>query len=227
MNKDWIPKNHEQLYDQATQSITYLTTPNITRMGLKGFQSWITETLQPTYATLKTAFDDWKNPSQRTTLKTTILVDAEKSFKAIYRRLYVGILKENPLVTNADLVAMGLPERNDGERHDADIPKTSPAASVKLPGPAIVEIHFRDSSVDNASRAKPAGVHGAEICWILSKTPPLKWEELSHSSFDTASPFRLTFEGDQRGERLYYALRWENSRGEKGPWSEIQDAVVP
>jgi hypothetical protein len=70
-------------------------------------------------------------------------------------------------------------------------------------------------------------VHGAEIGWGVLDEPPVNWSQLVHSSFDTASPFRLSFEGDQRGRRLYFALRWENTRGAKGPWSEIMDAVIP
>ena len=226
-NQDWLPRNHEKLYDQATQTNAYLTTSNISRMGLSGFQSWITSTYQPSYAIFKAAFEIWKNTAERTPVKTATLMDTEKAFKALYRYLYTGMLRENPLVTNADLLAMGMPERGDGERHPASVPKTSPAATVKTPGPGIVEIHFRDNSVDNPSHAKPPGVHGCEICWVVLDEPPVNWEQLVHSSFDTASPFRLTFEGDQRGRRLYFALRWENTRGEKGPWSEIQDTIIP
>jgi hypothetical protein len=226
-NQDWLSSNHEKLYDQATQTNGYLTSTNISRMGLSGIQSWIVSTFQPAYGIFKTAFDNWRNKAERTSMKTATLMDAEKAFKPVYRHLYVGMLKENPLVTNADLLAMGLPERGDGERHDATVPKTSPAATVKLPGPGVVEIHFRDNSVDNPSHAKPYQVHGAEICWVVSDEPPVNWSQLVHSSFDTASPFRLSFEGDQRGRRLFFALRWENTRGEKGPWSEIQDAIIP
>ncbi|MDR2138843.1 MAG: hypothetical protein LBP50_04775 [Tannerella sp.] len=228
MGKDWMPQNHEEICDQATQTVTYLTADgNMTRMGLSGFQAWISGTLQPAYTAFKTAFEDWKNPSERTPVKTATLTAAENLFIPLYRHLYTGMLKDNPLVTDADLVAMGLPKRQTGGRHPASVPETSPAASVKMPGPGIVEIHFRDSAVDNPSRAKPAGVHGAEIAWAVLDTPPVNWSQLEHSSFDTASPFRLSFEGDRRGQRLYFALRWENTRGAKGPWSEIQDAVIP
>ena len=226
-NNDWLPSNHEELYNQATQTITYLTSTNITRMGLSGFQTWISNTLQPAYTTFKTAFESWKNPSERTSQKTATLQTAEDAFTTVYRQLYNGMLRENPLVTDTDLVAMGLPEHSDGKRHKATVPTTTPAATVKTPEPGVVEIHFRDSNVDNPSRAKPHDVHGAEICWVVADAPPLNWSQLVHSSFDTASPFRLPFEGDQRGHRLYFALRWENTLGEKGPWSEIQDAIIP
>jgi hypothetical protein len=44
-------------------------------------------------------------------------------------------------------------------------------------------------------------------------TPPIDWTELVHSSIDTASPFRIPFDGHLRGQRLYFVLRWENTRG--------------
>jgi hypothetical protein len=228
MGKDWIPQDHEGRYDLAVQTMTYLLVEdNLMRMGLTGFQTWLTGTLQPAYTAFKTAFESWKNPAERTQIKAATLRGAEEAFVPLYRHLYTGMLKNNPLVTDADLAAMGLPERGSGGHHPPSVPVTSPASTVKTPGPGIVEIHFRDNSVDNPSRAKPAGVHGAEIGWAVLDTPPVNWSQLVRSSFDTASPFRLIFEGEERGRRLYFALRWENTRGQKGPWSEILETVIP
>jgi hypothetical protein len=58
-------------------------------------------------------------------------------------------------------------------------------------------------------------------------TPPASRAELTQSSFDTHSPFRLTFDENQRGQALYYCLCWENTRGEKGPYSPIEKAIIP
>jgi hypothetical protein len=104
-------------------------------------------------------------------------------------------------------------------------PTTVPEAEVKLPSPGVVEIHFRDAESDR--RAKPEGVHGAEIAWAILPAPTVDWKELNHSTFDTHTPQRLTFDGTERGKTVYFALRWENTRGEKGPWSEIMNAIIP
>jgi hypothetical protein len=50
-NKDWVPRSHEERYDQTVQTLTYLTTANITRMGLTGFQTWISNTLYTAHNT--------------------------------------------------------------------------------------------------------------------------------------------------------------------------------
>jgi hypothetical protein len=70
-------------------------------------------------------------------------------------------------------------------------------------------------------------MHGAEARWVLSQTPPVDWSELQNSDFATRSPFRLTFEGHDRGKWLYFAVRWETNRGKKGPWTDIASCIVP
>jgi hypothetical protein len=88
-----------------------------------------------------------------------------------------------------------------------------------------VEIHVTDSA--SRRKAKPAGVHGFETAWAILDAPPTTWEQLVHSSFCTRTPLRISFEGDKRGKTLYFALRWENTRGVKGPWTTIFTAIIP
>jgi hypothetical protein len=98
-------------------------------------------------------------------------------------------------------------------------------AVVDATSPATLTIHFHDHGSEK--KAKPKGVHGAEAAWEILDTPPTDWSQLTHSVFDTNSPLVLTFNGDQRGKTLYFAMRWENTRGEKGPWSDIMSAIIP
>jgi hypothetical protein len=66
-----------------------------------------------------------------------------------------------------------------------------------------------------------------ETGWLVCDTLPACWDELTHSAIDTNSPFTLSFENDQRGKTVYFAIRWENTRGEKGPCSEILNTIIP
>jgi hypothetical protein len=228
-NKDWLSRRHEDLYEQSKQTVDYLTVDdNRIRMGFtEGTMQgqWFDQTFIPARNAFVEAYEAWLNPALRNAALVAALFDAEKLFKPLYRKLYVGFLKASPLVTDADLVSMGMPERSNGTRSVARIPDTVPAADVRMPSPAVVEIHFRNAGAGR--RAKPAGVHGAEIAWAVLDNMPSSWNELTNSSFDTRTPFRLTFDGKQRGKRLYFAIRWENTRGEKGPWSDITGTVIP
>jgi hypothetical protein len=227
--RDWLPVNHEALYNQGTQTWTYLNTPaNRARMGFSADTPqgvWIDGTFHPKHTAFATAYEDWKNYAERTPVKTALLQDSEKAFREVYRQLYTGFLKNSPLVSNEDLLEMGMPERSDGNGSSVSEPTTYVEATVTLVGPAVIDIHFRDK--DSRRKGKPYGMHGVEIAWAILDAPPVNWEELIHSSFYTHSPLRKTFENDQRGKTIYFALRWENTTGEKGPWNEIQNAIIP
>jgi hypothetical protein len=91
--------------------------------------------------------------------------------------------------------------------------------------PATVGVHYRDKN--KLGIGKPKGVHGVEIRHEILDEPPKDWDQLRNSSFDTRTPAQLVFKGEDRGKTVYFALRWENNVGEKGPWSEIYSAIIP
>jgi hypothetical protein len=86
-------------------------------------------------------------------------------------------------------------------------------------------VHFRDQN--SPSKAKPFGMHGAEIKSGILETPPTEAAALPDSSFATRTPFEMNFPESLSGKTVYITARWENTRGEKGPWSKIQAVVIP
>jgi hypothetical protein len=111
-------------------------------------------------------------------------------------------------------------------RTPAPVALTYPAYEIDRGTLLRLIIHFFDQGKEK-TKAKPPGQHGAEIRWMISEVPVVDANELVHSSFDTHTPFTLEFGGHDRGKMVYFALRWENTRGQKGPWSEILSAVIP
>jgi hypothetical protein len=229
MPADWLPQNHEELYDQANHTTAYLgVTANRTRMGFAATTPqgvWLDTDYTPKYTVFKTAYEEWENPATRTKIMEEKLDETEAVFRPAYRQLYIGFLKGNPLVTNDDLVAMGLPTPT-GERHPAPVATTAPVCEPDTSVIRRVTIHYFRSGGTHR-KGKPAGQHGVEIRWAVLDTQPVDVAELINSSFDTSSPFTLAFEGHDRGKMLYFALRWENTTGEKGPWGEIIGVIIP
>jgi hypothetical protein len=75
---------------------------------------------------------------------------------------------------------------------------------------------------------KVADPYFRELYRTLKANPKVtNADRLSNSAFDTGSPAILIFTGDDSGRTVYLALRWENTRGEKGPWSDIAIVTVP
>ncbi|MDR0559299.1 MAG: hypothetical protein LBG92_03965 [Prevotellaceae bacterium] len=141
----------------------------------------------------------------------------------LFRELVGGVLR-NPNVTDDDLAAMEL-NRPDSIHTPAPVPSTWPVVLTDLNTPNSVILHFTDSA--SGKRAKPHKVSGAVVRYAILAAPPTDMDELNNSVLDTQTPCLLTFPEAQRGNRLYYCLAWQNTRGEKGPWSRIEMAIVP
>ncbi|MDR2626746.1 MAG: hypothetical protein LBC40_01780 [Dysgonamonadaceae bacterium] len=141
------------------------------------------------------------------------------------RRFIREYLTYNHLVTDADRENMELPVHKT-TRTRVHVPITMPMITM-IDSSVIrrLTVHFRDSS--SHLIAKPDGVHGVEICWAILLSPPASVDELIHSTIDTRSPYTLVFDESDRGKTVYFCLRWENRRGDKGPWGEIVSAIIP
>jgi hypothetical protein len=150
---------------------------------------------------------------------------AKKVLDKHVRRVVKAFLINNPLLTDEDLKLLGLPIHKT-TRTPAPVAETAPDFDIDSSIIRRLIIHFFEKDGDH-KRGKPAGQHGAEIAWVISDTPPALVKELIHSSFDTRTPFTLEFEENERGQAVYFCLRWENTRGLKGPWSSIQKAIIP
>jgi hypothetical protein len=78
-------------------------------------------------------------------------------------------------------------------------------------------------------RARPAGVLGAEV-WVKlvdADTPaPSDPAALTFLTMTTRPSFRAEFKAGEGGKTAVSMARWVNTRGEKGPWSEITTATV-
>jgi hypothetical protein len=92
-------------------------------------------------------------------------------------------------------------------------------------GPGILRIAYHDS--ETGKKAKRKDIHGCEIRTAILATPPQSAEEIQHSEFSTRTPYTLESDLSLRGKTVYFCLRWENTLGKKGPWSEILSAVIP
>ena len=184
--------------------------------------AWLTAQFKPACAAWNLAWEKYENPATRTPLITA----NKKEKRAVYEKLLMTLvanLKVNTRLTDNDRRALGIHIR-DAKPTPAPVPVTYPAATIDTSTIRRLTIHFRDS--ESTSAAKPKGVHGAEIKWLVADEKPTI-EALLHSSFDTRTPYTMEFEDAQRGKTVWMCLRWENTRGEKGPWGEMLNAIIP
>ncbi|MDR2358763.1 MAG: hypothetical protein LBD87_03030 [Prevotellaceae bacterium] len=220
MANDYIPAKEKDFHDWQHHSLEYVQT-NKTRFGISDSALESVLTKQADY---ESKYAVSENPETRTSASILARKEAREGYGRALRQLFKGSIIYNLAVTDEDRRIMGV-KIHDTKPTPVPPPTSEPEVTFSIPSPAVIEIHFRDK--DESGRAKPHGIHGAETAWGVLDDKPADWAELPHSSFATHSPLRLTFNGHDRGKKFYFALRWENTRGEKGPWTEILDTVVP
>jgi hypothetical protein len=220
-----MPTSYEGMYNQCLQTVNYLDT-NQEELGISGKTAeWVATNFKANaWQPYATAYAEWLNPAERTPLKITAMKQAYETLAPVYREVY-AFMKNNPTITDTELLAMGFPTRPTTGGSPVPPPATVPEATVELPSEATIVVHFRDRGA--SKKGKPAGIHGAEILWNVADAPAARWEELTQSAYDTASPYTFSFAGNERGKTLSFALRWQNTKGEKGSLSMIYTAIIP
>jgi hypothetical protein len=220
MSVDFIPKPDEQFQVWLKNLVAYLQ-PRTSSWNVPQAEVSALNRLSTAFSKALSVTED---PMTRTRVSIQAKNTARKAAVSKLRIVLKAYVTYNPVVTDADRDAMQLPIHKTTHT-PVSIPKTIVKSKVRLPSQGVVEIDFSDE--DSENRAKPDGVHGVEAAWAILDTPPVDWSELIHSTFDTHTPLRMVFEGKDRGKTFYFALRWENNRGEKGPWGPIDSAIIP
>jgi hypothetical protein len=219
-NSDYIPQQDGKFLEWVKFLFAYVAA-NAAKWGLAP-ATWANIT--PEIADYEAAYNKAQDPN-RGKADTKAKDTARDALKKATRQFVKEHLEYNSVITDAEREQMGLPVHKT-TRTPSHVEETAPDSDTNTSVQGRVTINFFEKG-SNHKKGKPAGQHGAEIAWLVSDTPPAKWSDLTHSAIDTNSPFTLEFENDQRGKTVYFALRWENTRGEKGPWSEIKSAIIP
>jgi hypothetical protein len=159
------------------------------------------------------------NADTRTKTATDNKDKAKVDLMTTLRNVYADI--PNSVLTTTDRNTLNLPEPSKS-RTPVPVPASKPIALVDTSNRLTHEVSYTDAA---GNAAKPTGVHGCEI-WLRVGVPALDDDDLTYAGTSTANPFEVKFKGEDAGKNVYYWLRWVNTRGEIGPWSDAVMATV-
>lgn len=219
MSSDYIPNSDVDFNAWIHNFVTFLnenlaglglTAPNVAPLNDK-VQSW--DEVYPAHVTAQAAAQGARQ--QKDDLRSDI--DG-------FLRPLVGQLQARTTVTDAQRQSLGITVRST-TKTAASVPTTKPVGQVDTGQRLQHTISFVDE-LTPASRAKPQGVVGCEIWMKLDGPPPTGPEDLSYVAMDTRTPYVMEFEGADGGKTAYYMLRWLNTRGDRGPWSQTISGTI-
>jgi hypothetical protein len=219
---DYLPSNILK-FMIFVRNIRAQVAINYSRWGISSSEYSV---LDPLIAALDAAILISENPVTRTSAAIRKRDEARDALEVELRPFIQGRLMNNRRVTDDDKIALGLHVRDHKPTPSPD-PDDTPAIETRAAAPGVIEVIF--GGKNEKGHAKPYGYHGIEVRHLVGDKdhPPVNWSELIHSSFATRSPMKFTFEGLERGRWFYFAARWENTRGVKGPWTEIFAIIIP
>jgi hypothetical protein len=224
-----MARGHLEKRNQAQKTLSFIGKPeNRTRTGFAPTTSmgkFYDKEAIPKFDRLDAAVNIWLNKDTRNKHITKEVENAEKDFVPAYRTIYAYLRGNIIDVTDDDLISMGLPTRPTGSNTPSPVETESPALEIDTSTSGQLTVHFYPKG-KKRNAAKPDGQRGCEIRHGILKTQPVDPDELPISDFDTNSPFIIKTKGENKGDFFYCSVRWENTRGEKGPWSAITMAVV-
>lgn len=139
-------------------------------------------------------------------------------------RPFIAVLQKNANLSDADRTALRITVPA-VTRQAAPVPTSAPVGSVDFSRRLTHSISFRDENTPQ-TKAKPDGVRGAQIYIQIGGSVPSGPDGFSFLATDTRAPYVHAFEMNDIGKTVHYLLRWENTTGKVGPWSEIVSAVV-
>jgi hypothetical protein len=227
---DWMPGTRLGKYEMVSAKTVPYLGKNLVRFGMvagSATEEWYKEEfLNKAYNPFVTIYVQWADAERCTPIVKVKMDEAEKVFVPYFRELY-HMLKGNPLVTDADLVAMGFPKRPTGERTPSEIEKWPPDFEILNIADHHIQIDYFPSKESGGGKGRPHGQLGVEVRWEFAEKKPADVEtEMHNSVFCTASPCILGFSGENRGRLVYIALRWGTTRGKGGYRSDIKDATI-
>jgi hypothetical protein len=215
---DYIPKRDSELVAWGA-NFTEQIVANAPTWGIPYDEVNALQTANTEFAALHAQAD---SPN-----KTSVIVAeknaARKRLTAKIREL-VGFYLKNPIITDAQRIAMGL-HVHDTTPTTIPVPTTRPEIDIDVLDFRRLKIIFHD--MDSSSKARPYGVNGAVIAYAVLPEPPANPESLTHTVLATRTPHILEFTEEERGKTVYVAICWQNEKGQRGPWSEIENAFVP
>jgi hypothetical protein len=218
MNNDNIPPADPDFHNWVVPFSAYVAT-NAADLDLDPTD---VTPLTDAVTTWKTAYPAHKTASGSAVAAKTIKDQARASVEGIARPL-IQQLQASPKVTDAQRNSMKINVRST-TRTPASVPTTEPMATVDTSHRLQHIISYRDTG--SSSKKKPAGVAYCEIWAKVGAPAPTDESQLTYLGNASKTPQMEEYTGAQAGQTVWYWLRWVNTRGDKGPWSEPVSATI-
>jgi hypothetical protein len=221
--EDYIPRK------DAEFTVFFTNLERVTDTKTHGPNPTWTHIPEEAVTALTGALNTWKSAYNATLTPHTPETTSEKNrirkITVKHVRLFVRqYIRYSDKVTNFERDQVGVPN-DDDTRTPVVTPPDSPVFSIEIAGPGWLKIRIHGEG--HTRMAIPYGYGGAVIYWQILDQRPLNPNTLAESELATTSIHGLYFEEPDWGKKVYVSLRWQTKGGDRGPYSPMQECVIP
>jgi hypothetical protein len=219
-NKDWIPRKEQDLVDLMGKWDLWLAdTDKKTAFG------WDTPTCAQVVLKIG-AFLNARNEYQANDSSVNLLAKDEAKEEAVdYIRDFANSsIRYNKKMTDSDKLFLGI--------HPKDPTHTPHPAPTSQPETVVENTtnHYehRLTALHHETRtaSKPDDAYGVRYAWQVGGEKPASGADLPHSKFSRKTSIVITHSEADKSKTAYYAACYENSKGDQGTWSPVEEAVI-
>lgn len=234
-NSDWFPGTRKAQIELAQDWIVILLAKTLSENVPDAMVTELQRLLGIADAALKAAA-----LSDRTAVTTANCKAAFDALSAQMRYIKSHYFLSPPL-TDANLIALKLKPRD--ETHTpVPAPTSQATADVSLSGIHLLELHFHPTA--NSEPDPRLNDYGYRYYWGVM--PPggasvedatgIKRELMNVPTAGALLPFSkftrrkkelIDFAEGDSGKKAFFCVRYENAKGEPGPWGPVFSAVIP
>jgi hypothetical protein len=220
-NKNWFPTTQE-----STLAMGQLWNKQIQTRGERDWRMTAEEVGAFNDAVI-TAENEMVAPKEKRSPEDNLkrreaLSFLEKKMRDTKRQFF-----NEPLLSVVDLKNLGLKPK-DTTPTTLSAPKLQANVKVVYKAAGFFELHI--SPAQDIGTEDKRSYYGCRIVYDLysaTDAAPTDRKVLFESKFTRKKKEEFVFQSDDSGKRVYFSVRYENSKGEAGPWNPIASALIP
>ncbi|MDR2177476.1 MAG: hypothetical protein LBP20_05475 [Treponema sp.] len=219
MSKDFIPGPDNEFLEFAN-TFTAAAEDQAADLGIPA--DTITA-LKAKRTAFDTAYQTCQKPG-KSRLDVAAKNEARKTLEHAIRHIKKAYIDPNEALSAAKREAFGLPPKDPVR---SVIPPPDFAVGLTVKPREARQLEIERVVAESGETATPYGMDGAILYEKVGGEAPAAPEELNQSMILKRHKTIRVYSETERGKPVYYAGRWQNEKGEKGPWGNIVQAIIP
>jgi hypothetical protein len=149
---------------------------------------------------------------------------AREAAEAAIRQAVSWYIRGNPLVMLEHRIVCGLPVPSHSRMRAKD--PTMVPVLVEARHTTLARLRIRTKDSESYKRTKPEYVYAIEVAYTVGREREEHVSKMTRTLLSTRTTFDVQLSDEECTMYFSFRMRYVNTRGRKGPWSEAYHVVV-